>query len=131
MDVRNIVISEFKSVFSNFGITLPERFLKIAESPFNLTSVQLYIDNEVEKVRKQNANLPLSLQSDAIRQLEKKHEERLRKISKQYALRLLRLVRENRYIALDSVISESTASIEQRNLKADPTVSCDIYPCER
>jgi hypothetical protein len=51
MNVREIVISEFRSVFMNNGIRLDERIIRIVEAPFNLQAVQLFVDRDIARAK--------------------------------------------------------------------------------
>lgn len=126
MDVREVVISEFRETLRNNGIpVLPLLLLDAAEAPFDLVSVQISVDRNIrENVR--NIDNVIS-RNQRIALLEKEHEEQLRKLSRQYALQLIRTVRRD---GIDR-ITASTALNEQRILKAQAGRGCDVYPCER
>jgi len=123
MDVREIVISEFKAVFSRHGYTTPQDFLIVAESPFNLDAVQRSIDQDLQKIRDAARIYTQYEQQRQVDVREKYHEEELRKLSREYAIKILQLTREGR------AINESMVLLEQRSLKNEIGARCDVYPC--
>jgi hypothetical protein len=123
MNVRETVINEFRSVFERYGIQTTPEFLRIAESPFNLSAVQHAVDRDLENIREQARYLPSSEIERRVREKDRVHEKQLRQLSRQYALRLLESTRRG------LLLSESRAITEQANLKAMAGRSCDVYPC--
>ncbi len=125
MDIRQIVISEFQAVFDRHGYTTPQEFLRVAETPFNLASVQQAVDRDIERIRIETRFRTGPESAIRILLREQHHEEELRKLSRQYAIGILEYVRRGQSI------NESLALSEQRSLKEQASVSCDAYPCAR
>lgn len=125
INVREIVVSEFTRVFSIRNITVTQELLRIAEYPFNINAIQIFIDEEIKKLEYEYRYFSLSTRQNEIKKLENSHEERLRNLSRQYAIQLLR------YRLANQFVTESIALSEQRSLKRDATISCDTYPCEK
>ena len=123
MNVREAVIDEFKSVFMRHGFLITSDILQIAESPFNLNAVQLAVDRDLENIREQAKYLSSSEIERRVREKERVHEEQLRRLSRQYALKLLELARQN------SISNKEMVLKEQANLKMMAGRSCDVYPC--
>lgn len=123
MNVREIVVKEFSSVFARHGYSITPELLRIAESPFNLIAVQRAIDRDIENLQEQFRYLPSLERERRVREKEHTHEEQLRQLSRQYAIRILEYTRRG------LPINESRAFSEQANLKAMAGRSCDVYPC--
>lgn len=123
MNVRETVVNEFRSVFERNGYSTTPEFLRVAESPFNLIAVQRAIDLDLENIRQQAKNLPSLEIERRVREKDRVHEEQLRQLSRQYALRLLDSTRRG------LPLNESRAISEQATLKATAGRSCDVYPC--
>jgi hypothetical protein len=123
MDVRAIIISEFRSTLERRGYQVTQRLLEIAESPFNLSSVQSAVDNDIQE--RTRRILFESERRRTVTRLEQGHEEQLRKLSRQYALQLIDASRRG------YEITASRALNEQRTLKAEAGRGCDVYPCEQ
>jgi hypothetical protein len=70
------------------------------------------------------------LQDITVKMREKMHEDKLRNLSRLYALRILNRVIKNPVLAITSILNESVALQEQRHMKAQAGANCDIYPCE-
>jgi len=123
MDVREVIVSEFRNTLERRRIPITQRLLEAAESPFNLRSVQASVDNDIqEKTRR----TPVGIQRRRmVAQLEQHHEEQLRKLSRQYALQIIDAARRGYQI------TASRALNEQRSLKAEAGRGCDVYPCEQ
>lgn len=123
MDVREIVISEFKSVFDRHGFTTPQEFLRVAETPFDLRSVQQAVDRDIERIRDELRFETTMERNRRIQIRESHHKEELKRLSRQYALRILKNVNRG------ESINESMAKDEKRLMKAEAVAVCDMYPC--
>lgn len=123
MDVRKIIISEFIKTFERKGYRVTQQLLEIAESPFNLMSVQSAVDNDIqEKIQKIPPRFPRRMM---VTQLEKSHEEQLRKLARQYALQLIYAIRRGGGITAEMALNE------QLTLKSAAGGGCDVYPCKQ
>ncbi len=125
MDVRDIVISEFRSTLTRRGVRVTPRLLQVAEAPFDLNSVQRSVDSDIDALRRELRFRPSFEIQRQIRRREQMHEERLRQLSRQYALQILSYARRG------FEITESRAINGQRLLKEEAGAGCDVYPCER
>lgn len=121
MDVKEIIISEFKQTLKRNGVTASRDLLRAAEAPFDLQAVQEAVDNDLNSVINESNFHPAHIR--LLRQRAKEHEERLRKLSKQYALSLIQSYRRNNGLTPASIL------IEQKTLKTSAGRRCDIYPC--
>lgn len=124
MNVRDIVISEFRNLFLRHGIRVSSEILAIAETPFNLRAVQEAVDKDLERIRRESSFLTSIEITRKVQEREKYHEERLQKLARTYALKIFEIQRTG-------FLSVYRVAIEQRSLKESAGVSCDIYPCEK
>lgn len=123
MDVRKIIITEFRNTLQRRGQQVSQRLLEIAEYPFNLQLVQSAVDNDI---RLRTRRVPIGPERRMMKaRLEQGHEEQLRRLSRKYALKLIEASRKG------YEITESRALIEQLALKVEAGRWCDVYPCER
>jgi len=125
MDIRKIIIFEFKSVFERHGYTASEDILRVAESPFNLEAVQLAVDSDMQKLNNEVLSHAPSERIRLVRNRERYHNRRLRNLARQYAILLLL------YKDKGMQINESIASNGQAYLKELAGRGCDVYPCVR
>ena len=123
IDVRDVVIDEFKAVFSRHGYTTPQEFLRIAEVPFDLRRVQLSVNSDINRIREEYRYRTFTERARRVQDREKYHEQELRKLSRQYALKILSEIRRGYQL------TESRAYSEQRSLKEEAGAGCDMYPC--
>lgn len=123
MDVRKIIISEFRNTLERRKILITQKLLEAVESPFDLKSVQASVDNDIqEKIKR----IPMGIQRQKLEaRLEQDHEEQLRTLSRQYALKIIDSTNRGYQI------TASMALNEQRMLKAEAGRGCDVYPCEK
>lgn len=123
MDVEEIVISEFKTVFERHGYTVDQRYLTVAKSPFNLKAVQQAVDADIRIAVRESRSFTLTQRIVAEQRRERHHKEELKKLSREYALKILRYARQGQSI------NESMMLSEQRSLKEEAGAGCDVYPC--
>ncbi len=123
MDIKDIVVTEFKSVFERHHYPASSEFLRIAESPFDLAAVQCAIDDDVKSLENQMRFFSSAESQKMVEDRMRVHEKRLRQLAREYALSLLSETRRG------IPLNESSASSGQANLKAQAGGGCDVYPC--
>lgn len=125
MNVKEIVVAEFNTVFERHGYSTTPEFLRVAETPFDLSAVQRAVDRDLQQIEEQARFLSGTESQRRVREKERIHEEQLRQLSRQYAVTLLTYTRQG------IPINEARASAEQANLKAQAGRGCDVYPCSQ
>lgn len=58
MNVKEIVVTEFKTVFERHGYSTTPEFLRVAESPFDLSAVQRAVDRDLQQIGEQARFFP-------------------------------------------------------------------------
>lgn len=124
MDIREIVISEFVSVLKHYEYKITPELLRIAEAPFNLHAVQQSVDFDIQQILEKARFSTEAERSRNVYLREKYHENALRKLSRQYAIKILK------YTRLGNQLSISAARDLQRSLKEEAGSGCDFYPCD-
>ena len=134
MDVREIVKEKFASEYlSEENLpefvsplqVLPKEVLEVAEWPFDLDSVQWFVDRDVEE-KVENYKVSDELQRASFQVLvEREHRQRLEALAVHYAKLLKQAV------ANGNILNESTVDSIQTNMRESAEGRCDIYPCER
>ena len=123
MDVREIVKSEFERTCQRTGLPVNSKLLEVAESPFDLVSVQAAIE---EDIKNEIRVVPIGPHRAIVEaRLARNHEQRLRQLSRAFALQLAK------YWLSGNQIDPRLALMVQRGLKDSAGRGCDIYPCER